>query len=70
MGRDPPGFTVESIYVSPDGRVFTLAEADSVGPLAEAVAQFSAAIDWEVVPVAAADEMVPHLESGFEWART
>ena len=67
---EPAGYTMETLLASPDGRVFAIVEADAVGPLAELVAQFSTAVDIEVIAVDDAQAIVPHTTSGYEWARS
>ena len=67
---EPPGFTMETLLESADGRVFAIVEADAVGPLAELVAQLSTVVDFEVIPVGAVEELVPHMTAGYEWVRS
>lgn len=65
---EPAGFEVESLYMSAEGRVYLLAEADSIGPLAEAFAQYASINEQEIIPVATQEQLVPHLQRGYEWA--
>ncbi len=66
--QPPKGLTVEGIWTSgPHG--FVLVTTDDYSLAAELMAQFSVFNSWVAYPVLPAEDLVPAMLRGYEWAR-
>ena len=66
--KPPNGLTVEGVWISASGTGYMLANTDDYALLCEVVAGFSAFHTHNVDPVAPAQDTVPALQRGLDWA--
>ena len=64
----PDGYEIKQHHFSPDGRGFALVETDGALPLVAAMAAFVDVMDFEFVPVAPIEAVIPATLESFAWA--
>ena len=64
----PPGFEMKNVWMATGHSGFLLAEVESHAALLEITAQYADVAHVEVAPVTEADQGVPTLQRGFEYA--
>jgi hypothetical protein len=64
----PDGFVMKDLWMASGHSGFFLGETDGVAPLMELTAQYADLAFFEIHPVVLAEEGVPVLQRGFEYA--